>query len=267
MATYVEYNATMATASMTMASHSVDINPSVMSTIIDQHVESREESVEKLKANLVRYARSNDRRMVLRSLKDVNFLSFIPLEAPVVRNGVSVSELETGAYMEKVVLNGTLLSPPTQDTDIKNIGTNSGCVMIIKGLTKALSKTSDLDQNSLYKQVLLRLAKSFASEDIYDLINSMMGSEELIVKTLSSDHSIKNRNKGESSGDPSDLRLYNSGGQIHMIVDSTFNFGLFRKGETTGRPWILIECKVHERTNLSNNECFRSLNVKTPNLY
>ena len=271
MAAFVEYNPTMATASMTMASHSVDFNPSVTSSSIDHHVESREESIEKLKSNLVRYARSNDRRMVLRSLKDVSFLSYIPMEAPNMPSDVSMAELEKEVLKEKVILNETLLNPPSDLRTLPNAGTNSGCPVILKGLSKNLCRNSTMNAGALYKRVLFRLAKTSASDDVYSYLNSIMGSPELAVQKLSSDYAVKsnaaivNRNKDDSAGEPSDLKLYNTGGQIHMVVESAHYFGLFRTTDT--RPWIVMKCKIHERTNFSNNEGFRSLSVKTPNLY
>lgn len=255
MAAFVDYAPTMATASMTMASHSMDHHSASVVSSIDQHVESREESIEKLKSNLVRYARANDRRMVLRSLKDVSFLSYIPLEAPSIRGDVSISELEKEASKEKVVLNGTILNPHSKETSLKNAGTNSGCTMILKGLAKALCESTTLHGKILYQGLLVRLARTSSSADIYSHLNSMMGSEDLIVKTL-------------PAGKPSDLTLYNTEGQIHMTLKSTFDFGLFRKNDTVAnRPWIVIKCKVYERANLSTNESFRSLNVETPSLY
>jgi len=265
MSSFVEYNATMATASMTMASHSVDHNPSVMSSLIDHHVESREESIEKLKSNLVRYARSNDRRMVLRSLKDVSFLSYIPLEAPVIRSDISVCDLEKEVSMEKVILNETLFNPPSKTRSSKYVATNSHCTKILKALSQVLCENSTLNENTLYERVLFRLAISSASADIYFQLNSMMGSTELIIKKLPSNYVVKS---SSNSMKPSDLKLYNTGGQIHMTLDSTFNFGLFRKSDTVAnRPWIVMQCKLHERANLSTDESFRSLNVKTPSLY
>uniref|UniRef100_A0A7S0XLH1 Uncharacterized protein n=1 Tax=Pseudo-nitzschia delicatissima TaxID=44447 RepID=A0A7S0XLH1_9STRA len=127
-----------------MASHSVDLNQSVASSSIDHHIESREESIEKLKVALVRYGRANDRRMVLRTLKNVSFLSYIPMEVPVIRNDVSLSELEKEVFLEQLIINETLLSPPSESRTIKNAGTNSGCLVILKGLTKALCANTSL---------------------------------------------------------------------------------------------------------------------------
>mmetsp|Transcript_11381 Transcript_11381/g.24121 ORF Transcript_11381/g.24121 Transcript_11381/m.24121 type:complete len:284 (-) Transcript_11381:251-1102(-) len=283
MASFVEYNPTMATASMTMASHSVDFNSSV-TTSTSHYIESREEAIKRLKSNLSRYSRSNDRRMVLRSLKDVNFLSYIPLEAPVYQNDVPMSDLEKEVSRERVILNDTLLKPRnySETRILATAATNSGCIFMLKALSQVLCGNSSLNKNSLYERVLFRLAKSLSSADVYFKLNSMMGSTDMIVKELPSDYSVRtteygvkptnaNMNKIETnknSIDDSDLKLYNTGGQIHMILETSFNFGLYRKTDVVvNRPWIVMKCKVYERANLSTNESFRSLNVRTPNLY
>ena len=266
MAAYVDYNPTMGTASMTMASHSIDHNPSVASSSIDHHVESREESIEILKVALVRYARANDRRMILRTLKNISFLSYIPLEAPAIRTDVSMLELEKEVFMEQLVINETTLNPPSQTRTLKNAGTNSGCLVILKGLARVLCENSALNAKTMYQRVVYRLPKSSVAADVHTQLNSVFGSSELIVKQLSSNSTDKS-NKANAS-EPSHLKLYNNGGQIHMTLETKLNFGLFRKSDASAsRAWIVMECKVHQRANLSTNEGFRSLNVKTPELY
>lgn len=256
-AAYVDYNPTMATASMTMASHSVDHNPqSVMSSSIDQHVESREETIEKLKTASIRYARANDRRMLLRSLKEASFLSYIPLEGGK-RNG-TLRELEDEVFRETLILNGTTLKPPSKSTTIKNCGTNSGSLVIVKGLSKVFCENTPLDARTCYERLVASLAKSSTAAAIYAQLNSMFGSAELIVKQVPS----------ENGAEPNDLQMYKTHGQVHMTLGTKLNFGLFRKSDdSTTRAWITLECKVHERTNLTTNECFRGLSVKTPELY
>lgn len=265
MTSYVQHNPTMATASMTMASQSMDQNSCVMSVSIDQYIESREESIGNLKSDLLRYARSNDRRMVLRCLKDARFLSYVPLEAAVDQSGVPMSELEKEVSQEKVRLNDILLNPrnPSETKNVfANSGTNRGCIHMVKSLAEILCEDNTLDENTLYGHVLGRLAKKSASAEVYFQINSMMGSTALTTKELSSENTAK------ISKEASDLKLYNSGGQIHMILETTFNYGLFReKDAIINRPWVILQCNIHERANLSTGESFRSLNVKTPSLY
>ena len=266
MASYVQYNTTMATASMSMASHSMDQHSSVMSLSIDHHIESREESIEKLKSSLVQYGRSNDRRMTLRCLNDAKFLSYIPSQAPIDQSGVPVSELEKELSQETVLLNGILLEPrnPSETKHVfTNYGTNSGCVEMVKALAQILCENSTLDETNLYKRVLGRLAKKSASAEVSDQLNFMMGNTILVIKELSSKHLPKNFN-----GETSDLKLYNTGGQLHMILETKFHYGLFREKDVLiNRPWVILQCSIHERTNLSTNESFRSLNIKPPSLY
>jgi hypothetical protein len=70
------------------------------------------------------------------------------------------------------------------------------------------------------------------------------------------------------STDPLHLNLYESNGDIHMTLSGTFQFGLFRKTDVKpGRPWIAIDAVVSERTNFSNGQSVRHLNVRLPELY
>mmetsp|Transcript_39712 Transcript_39712/g.44747 ORF Transcript_39712/g.44747 Transcript_39712/m.44747 type:complete len:279 (+) Transcript_39712:80-916(+) len=278
MTSFVQYNATMATASMTIASNSVDHNSSITTaSVTDQHIESRTESIEKLRSSLVRYARCNDRRMVLRSLKEHKFLEYTPLETPVDQIDIPMSELEKEVSDEKIVLNDVVLQP-RHSADSKGIivnsGTNNGCIMTLKALSKVLCDKSALDEKTLYERLLVRLAKTSASADVCFQLNSVMGSADLIVQQLCPEYIVKStfvntdNNTTNNDDDAIHLNMYNYGGQIHIILDMTFNFGLFRKNDVaSNRPWIIMKGKVHERANLSTNKSSRSLNVKTPNLY
>ena len=251
-AAYVDFNPTMATASMTVASNSV--NQSVMSSSTDPYVESREETIEKLKAASIRYARANDRRMLLRSLKEASFLSYIPLEEGGKPDGTSMRELQDEVFRETLVLNGTTLNPPAKSTTIKNSGTNSGSLVILKGLTRVFCEKASLDAKTCYERVVTRLAKSLIATDISTQLNAIFGSEELIVKQIPSE-----------SSEPNDLQIYKTGEQVQMTLETKMNFGLFRKsGDSNTRAWIQLECKVRDRSNLSTNESFRGLIVKTP---
>ena len=191
MAAYVDYNPTMATASMTMASqspsNSLNLNSSAMSSTIDHHIESREDSIERLRLNLVQFTRTNDRRMVMRKLKDATFLSYIPLEAPIIRSSDSMLKVEKEASMEKLLLNGTLLKPPSADRTWDNSGTNSGPVWILKSYMKVLCEGSKLDDKIMYERVIIRLAKSSPSAEILSILSPLMESAELILLCKNSD--------------------------------------------------------------------------------
>eukprot|EP00535_Pseudo-nitzschia_heimii_P002913 CAMPEP_0197186970 /NCGR_PEP_ID=MMETSP1423-20130617/14956_1 /TAXON_ID=476441 /ORGANISM="Pseudo-nitzschia heimii, Strain UNC1101" /LENGTH=269 /DNA_ID=CAMNT_0042638419 /DNA_START=27 /DNA_END=836 /DNA_ORIENTATION=- len=269
----------MATASMTMASqspsNSLNQISSALSSTIDRHIESREDSIEKLKSSLIQFTRTNDRRMVMRKLKEATFLSYIPLEAPSFRSSTFMSKVEAEVSRERVLLNGTLLKPPSAHRTLKNSGSNSGPSAILRLYLKELCKGSKLNEKIMYERVIMRLAKSSTLAEIHSILSSFMESAELIVKEVPSDYTIKstsynimNKNKGMNDDDLPDLKLYNSESQIHMTLDTTFHFGLYRRNDTVvNRPWIVLRCKFHERLNVSTNETFRSLSVKTPNLY
>jgi hypothetical protein len=266
----------MATASMTMASNSVvDHNLSTtVGSITDHHVASREELIDTLKSSLVRYARSNDRRMVLRSLKDANFLSYIPLEISNDQINISTSELEEEVSKEKVILNDILLKPrdlaDTKDA-FTNYGTNSGCTKILHELGKLLCKNGALNDSKLYEHLLFRLAKTTSSADAYFQLNSIMGSADLIVKQLPEFSDMGNKSSHGNDYNNEDairLNLYESAGQVHMILDMKIDFGLFRNNDiASNRPWIVMKGKIHERANFSLKTSVRSLSLQTPSLY
>lgn len=266
MTSYVQYNPTMATASMTMASQSVDHHSSDMSSSIDPFVESRDVLIEKMKSNLIRYARSNDRRMVLRCLKDARFLSYVPMDAADEQLRIPISELEKEISKEEFLLNGISLKPYDQ-AQAKNVcrndGTSSGSLKMIRTLAQILCEGTTMDGNNLYERVINRVAKTSAEPEVYYHINAMMGNTTLSVKQLSPEQISK-----EEEASVTDLKLYETGGQIQMVLETTHSYGLFReKDAIINRPWIIVHCKVHERANLSNNESFRSMNIKTPSLY
>ena len=77
------------------------------------------------------------------------------------------------------------------------------------------------------------------------------------------------REKTAQQGAKCIIDVYEAGGEIHMTLEEKHVFGLFRKSDVTsnGRPWIVLECTVHERANLSNDDSVRTLSVKPPELY
>mmetsp|Transcript_18952 Transcript_18952/g.52888 ORF Transcript_18952/g.52888 Transcript_18952/m.52888 type:complete len:268 (-) Transcript_18952:189-992(-) len=267
MASYVQYNATMATASMTMASHSMDLNSTVMSASVDPHImeSTREVLIDSLKSTLYRYARSNDRRMTLRTLKDAKFLMYVPMESAADRSGELVSDLERDVSHETVLLNDVMLKPknsPEAEKGLVNHGSNSGCVETIKAFSQVLCENTTLDESNLYQQVLGRVCRKSLSAEVYYHLNSMMGSDALFVQ----DFGEVTRKKNAEG--PTNLKLYNTGGEVQMILDRTIQFGLFREKDIViNRPWIKMNCSVRERTNFSTNATFRTLKIETPGLY
>ena len=284
--------AEVATAPSTASSIVGNNNLLGSSLTAGHYLQPRDDAIGTLQSNLIRYARSNDRRMVLRKLKDAKFLSYVPLGIPLLPPDVTVSDLEKEVLEETVILNEFAIKPlsacDTKDK-IHNAGLNSGCVIMLKGLTQSIcSETSNMDANVVYEKVLTRTAKSTGCADAVNFLTSLFGSEEIVVKKVSrkptplnaivkansygshgsSNSSGSNNSAGADERSPISLTLYESKGSIHMTLDMKVEYGLFRKVDAhRTKPWIAVEVMIHERTNLSNNETCRSMHVKTPDLY
>jgi hypothetical protein len=256
---------------------------------------AKEDTVSRLKSNLNRYTRTNDRRMVLRSLKDVKFLSNITLGNPILPPNVSLSELEQELVEETLILNQQLFKPlstVTRRDMFTNAGLNSGCLVILKGLSEGLcdDNTSStfyrhpLNGKALYEKLVARLARTSASADINEYLHALLGTSDLIVK-----HVVNGQNKlsatpgnaiskssshGSSGSDNTNndkiirVNVYQSNGDIHMTLDMMLEFGLYRRIDVnTVRPWITLQAYLHERANLSTGKNYRTVRVKTPSLY
>jgi len=265
----------MTTSSMTKAtSHSAS----------DQN---RHVAIKKMQANLVRYARANDRRMVLRSLRDVKYLNSILLDPAQSADGPTVFDLEKEVASEKLVLNGIPFKAGIEDPDGRfhdslSVRMKSSCIPMIKGLCTALCNNPGVKMSTreIYEKLIVRLAKTTASADPYFRLNSLLGSADLIVmplndvKTGSSSngsHGRPNtihRSKSDEELEPIQLNLYETEGAIHIKLKESYEFGLFRKSDvSSGRPWIVLQAIVNERANLQTSASVRTLRVKFPDLY
>ena len=178
--------------------------------------EGRAASMDKLQGNLLRYARCNDRRMAIRTIKDQNWLAtFIPLSEDTTGGTTSTTpsaELEQEIAHEIIVLNDIVLTPKhlANTTDrIGKAGTTHGGVSMLKMLTKTLctptkehsihSKASThpatpnaptATEQRVYRRLLTRVAKSTASEGVSKKLHKLIGSEEIIVQQLIPDKHI-----------------------------------------------------------------------------
>lgn len=307
MATTTIYSSgTMTTmASTTAAETTLLENQTMMSGPLRQQ-QQHAEAMQKMKSNLVRYTRANDRRMVLRSLKDVKFLSFIPLPPPIATPlEVALADLELEVASETLVLNDFTIKPAGGiGKEAARTGLNIGPAVMLKGLAERLCESCEvtgIDAKTLYETMIARMAKTTASADPYFQLNSLLGgTTDLIVMQLSPEHhktatpanfivprvtvhsnAINRNDSADSSGSGGSknhtnhihknlihLNLFVSEGEVHMTLDMAFDFGLFRRSDLKpNRPWIALRAEVHERANLSNHQSFRNLSVKTPNLY
>jgi hypothetical protein len=307
MATTAFYSsATVTTSASTTLAESTLVENETMTSKYEQQ---QEEAIQKMKSNLIRYTRANDRRMVLRSLKDVKFLSFIPLPPPITSPPeVPLADLEQQVAAETLVLNNFTIKPAGAVDKKKGMhtGLNSGPPILLQGLANSLcesSNPSNMDGKTLYETLIIRMAKTTASADPYLQLNSLLGSStDLMVMQLSPEHhktttpanyivpsksssrisaTIKTNDSGDSSGSGGSknqhnqvpknlihLNLFVSNGEVHITLDMAFEFGLFRRSDVKpNRPWIALRAEVHERANLSTGQSYRTMAVRTPDLY
>lgn len=255
--------------------------------------ERLEDSIQKMRSNLNRYARANDRRMVLRSLKDVSFLSCLSLDSVQPYDG-PLSDLEKEVSEETIILNGVPFKAPglTSGGTARSTATSNGNTL---GMLKRFSadicdrEEVKLSPNDLYQKLIIRMARTTSSSDAYFRLNSLLGSSDLLVMPISgpAQHAANQSaapatpvNKeaaqatGTSTGTPTELsspiemNVYVSNGEVHMTMSVTYPFGLFRKSDVkSGRPWMKIQGLVNERANFSKDESVCNLNAKLPDLY
>jgi len=266
---------TMATASMTVGPSYSEADDAGRRKEMAKE-QALEESIQKLRMNLTRYARANDRRMVLRSLKDVRQLSSLPLD-PVPDYDGSLEELEHELQTEYVTINGIAFRPAAQLRTTRN----NTALTTLRSLCDKLCEHAGWKQQpeDIYKAIVLRIAKTTASADPYFQLNSFLGSAELLLQPIeasaaqkpSVDIAAKTDSSVDSSSKeivPIEVNVYASDGNIHVTIAAVYWFGLFRKSDVKpGKPWISIEGHVKERTNLTNESAVRSLCVKLPALY
>ncbi len=241
-----------------------------------------EATFQKMKANLIRYARSNDRRMILRSLKDVRPLNCLTLDVAQNSDG-PLFDLEKEVAEESMTINGVHVKGVSFHTnpaltDTVGIAVKNSSIPLLKQLCRELCERQDVTASSreIYEKLIVRLAKSTSSADPYFRLNSLLGSPDLLVMPLEKELPIrattapvKPREAGEIPTPPStELNMYTDNGDIHITLKQTYRFGLLRKADVkSNRPWFTIHALVKERANLSTNNSVRQLKVILPELY
>jgi hypothetical protein len=249
------------------------------------HAETMDEAIQKMQSNLIRYARANDRRMVLRSLRDVKFLNCLLLDVAQPSDG-PLFDLEKEVAEETVVFNDIPFKAVGLTADGRSRGSmaagmKNSCIPMLKGLCGQLCNKQGVSASprEIYEKLVVRLAPTTASADPYFRLNSLLGSSDMLVMPLSKEAAAAagpksltkppmNDKDAASESRSIGLNLYEANGDIHMTLTQIYEFGLFRKNDVKpGRPWVVIHCVVNERANLSNNQSVRRLNVKLPGLY
>jgi hypothetical protein len=223
--------------------------------------------MERLRVNLSRFTRTNDRRMMIRTLKDCSRLGNIALE-PLESNPTTSQQwldLEAEVARSELIVNGVPIGPK-----VSALKPNKEQLTILQKLCEHLASaataaSSDpveqahlIDPDEVYRQLMLRLARTPASADAYFQLNSILGCADLVLQPPKKAQPL-----------PTDLSIYQSAGMIHAVTTTLHPYGLFRKIDLapstvggTKRPWIRILASVVERVNLTTGASVRHCSVQ-----
>jgi hypothetical protein len=250
----------------------------------------REEMLEKLMNNVIRFTRSryvthdigqdncshervqythdsfcrSDRRMLLRTFKDCTYLQHIPVDhtnsmvaVPSTDAEWKELELEVAASIP-IEVNGVMLGAGVDEKNKKYEGKKllQLLYLLCNKLTHGLTKKSDSDKQvnsyELYRALLVRLSPKNTAGTAYFLVNSLIGSKELVLQVPK---------KPIKAPRITSLVVYVSDDAVHGIVEHENSYGLFRKSDSAGKPWIGLTAGSHERVNLSTGKSVRRLAV------
>ncbi|KAL3944236.1 MAG: hypothetical protein SGBAC_001679 [Bacillariaceae sp.] len=208
----------------------------------------REQKSRKLQTNLVRYSRLNDKKMILRSLSEATFLTSLELDVAD-QSDYSSFDLET-EIMTQTTLDVNGLSFVQNGENGKD--TRNGLAMLKMFCERMCDdKSIDVDHRGMYKTLIPKMAPSTASADPYFRLNSLFGSSDLLVMPIT-----------QNQITPIELKLFASGGGVHMRMTEKFRFGLFRKVDVKHNvPWIIVEALVTERANFATGQSIRFLKL------
>lgn len=219
-----------------------------------------DDAFHQMRGSLSKYARSNDRRMVLRSMRDVKYLACLPLD-PLQPDDASLFSLESELSKESIVLNGIAFH------------SNKDFLKVMHELCLKLCDNEAVTVNPqyLYEQLVIRMARSTAAADSHFKLNSVMGSPDVMIMPVPTKKITQL---------PITLTLFVSKSCVHAQISTANTYGIFRKTDVkassssssltqvpTTRPWISFQAIVDERVNISNGDSVRLLRVKLPELY
>ena len=214
--------------------------------------QAMQESIERMKANLSRFARVSNKRMALRTLNDCIYLRAIPLDTTpsLPSNRDELAQLEEEVCQSNIQLNGLLFTGSA----------NSQILKVLRALCQELCKGLRVSSETIYMAMIVRLANSSNSADSYFQLNALMGSQDLVLKPRLEHHASRH---DPIDIPPTDLHLYEANGQIHAIMTSATAYGLFRRSDVkSGKPWISLLGQVHERVNMTTGASVRQVYTK-----
>ena len=261
---------------------------------------ARLEAWNKFKSAIGRYARTNDRRMMIRALKDCPRLRIIPMD--LIETFPTTPEqwlqCEKEVSRTNVRINGTPMmgfagSASSANRHKKTSGGkdhvekgNQELLDVLKKLCDHLtssdastapgqagkatvSAATTISSEALYHEILLRLVRTTASADAYFQLNALLGCGDLVVQLPK-----------KAAPLPTDLSLYaasDGSGMVHAVAVTRHPYGVFRKTDMAGscaspsvsscstggkRPWVRLIAEVHERVNLTTGDSVRYCSVK-----
>lgn len=201
--------------------------------------------------------------MLLRTLKECTYLQNIPVHDMVVLPATDGErkelELEVAASVP-IEFNGMILGA---DIDEKNKRREDKkllqllqlvCNRLTQGLTKNPSNCfMQIDSDELYRALLVRLSPKISAATTYALLNSLIGSKEL---------SLQVPKKPIKPVRNTSLVVYVSDNSVHAVVEHHQAYGLFRKSDSAGKPWVGLTTVSHERVNLSTGISVRRVTVQ-----
>jgi len=230
---------------------------------VRKHHES-EESIDKLKHNILRFTRSSDRRMLLRTLTQSAYLSNISIPQHELQFPSTIAECE---MLEKevagslpITLNGMELGTNIVE-EAQKARVGKTLLMHLRILCNKIaaslpSSDTQITSDELYYDVLMRLAPSRGATTAFQRIHMVAGgSKDLVVE--------QPKKKPVKPTKPTSLIMYVTDGQVHCVVQQHHAYGLYRKSDSVmGKPWIGLTASTHERMNLSTGAGVRELNVQ-----
>jgi hypothetical protein len=225
--------------------------------------QTSEDSLDKIKHNILRFTRSSDRRMLLRTLTQCSYLRHVPipqqeLQFPSTMAECKLLDDEVMGHLP-VIFNGTELGAGATDEGQK-MRAGKTLLMHLRILCNKIASSlpasdTQITSDELYYDVLMRLAPSRGIKVAFQRICMVAGdSKDLLVEQPT---------KPVKPIKPTSLILYVTDGHVHCVVQQHHAFGLYRKSDSVmGKPWIGMTASTHERVNLSTGIGVRELNVQ-----
>ncbi|KAL3815961.1 hypothetical protein ACHAXA_003582 [Cyclostephanos tholiformis] len=240
------------------AAHAI-LSPAVSLDDDEARAERRLHRAQALSSRLSQYTRGSDRRQVLRTLLDVEYLPRMH-ELGGVSGVDDIAAAEREAAAERASLNGVNFMQvrdhchrggPVDSYFLQTVREVCGHMCDMDGV--------DADPMALYGGLLLRLCRSASERDALETMTSWTSCRtgELVMLPLGRRH-----HKPDSTAplaEPAGLEMYVEGGNVHAKVTMRHELGLYRRTDLESgengkaiaealRPWNgLVEMAQRER--------------------